>query len=120
MSLQAAHAYDVEVLAHSGPASALNFPQSAQLAAALGKVQPADARPMSAGSGVSSTDIVLDMLASMTPQSTSRATGQPARQVGCLMSLSLDLLKRAAACAGVASSGNASPCCNLINAVGLC
>ncbi len=80
MYLQAAHAYDVEILAYNGLAATLNFPQSKQIAAMMNKAP--DARPTSAGSAVSSTDVVLDLLASMTPQSTSQTPGQPpVRQV---------------------------------------
>lgn len=85
MSLQAARAYDAALLKQPGPGPAvLNFPNAALLLApsnnALAHVQ----RPTSAGSGVSSTDVVLDVLASMTPQSASQPSGQVARQVGKL------------------------------------
>lgn len=94
MSLQAAKAYDAALLkqATSGPA-VLNFPHVALPPALSNKAMAHVQRPTSAGSGVSSTDVVLDVLASMTPQSASQTSGQAARQV---------------------TKGSDNPCCFLV------
>ncbi|BDA43997.1 probable AP2-like ethylene-responsive transcription factor CRL5 [Coccomyxa sp. Obi] len=78
---QAARAYDAALLKQPGPNPAvLNFPQAALPPAPSNKALALVQRPTSAGSGVSSTDVVLDVLASMTPQSASQPSGQAARQ----------------------------------------
>lgn len=80
-ALQAAQAYDVAQLKMHGPGAALNFPR-ADLQP-VGPSRALDMRPTSAGSGASSTEAMLNALASMTPQSGPQPPGHGAAQVDC-------------------------------------